>query len=68
MLTLMVQVMMLLVRLMTSCTGVISDIQETWHDATDNIDFDEVRDVLVPPPQTSLGNNMRCKHSQQISS
>ena len=53
-------------------TGIISDLQEAWHDATDDSNLEEVRDVPAAPSHTHLENSMICDiattYSQQISS
>ena len=41
-------------------TEIISDLQEAWHDATDDSNLEEVRDILAAPPHTHLDNNMIC--------
>ena len=39
---------------------IISDLQEAWHDATDDSNLEEVRDIPAAPPHTPLDNSMIC--------
>ena len=41
-------------------TEIISDLQEAWHDATDDSNLEEVRDIPAAPPHTHLNNSMIC--------
>ena len=39
---------------------IISDLQEAWHEATDDSNLEEVRDIPTAPPDSPLDNNMIC--------